>query len=150
MAISGGAAYDPGDRVLTHRRAEDIARETRDAQEAAQAIIRQQGQQLLMAAQAASVSAIQLAEANARSQDLRDAQLRYIEQAESQRVAMTPATNPNVYDTTGPPPPNVYNTTGPSPPNVKQDHHHLQLTTRHLETLQSRSILLHLHRHPSM
>jgi hypothetical protein len=129
MPISGGAAYDPGDRVLTHRRAEDIARGTRDAQEAAQPNIRQQGQQLLMAAQVASLSALQLAEANACSQDLRETQLRYIEQAESQRVAMISAANPNVYNRTGPPPPANHTTPGDS-------------SVSH--------ILLHLHRHPSM
>jgi hypothetical protein len=74
-----------------------------------------------MAAQAASVSAIQLAEANARSaiqlaeaSALRGAQLRYIQQAESQRTAMTPATNPNVYNITAPPPQVNHTTPGDS------------------------------------
>jgi hypothetical protein len=63
MTTSGGQAYNPIERVDARRRAGDIARGACDAQ--AQAIIAQQGQQLLTAMQAASTSAIQLAEANA-------------------------------------------------------------------------------------
>jgi hypothetical protein len=89
----------------------------------------------------------QLAEANA----FRDAQLKYIEQAESQRVAITPAANPPATQLDRPQirtcaiqQDHRYQSS-----TIQQDHRRLQLTTRRRETLQSHTILLHLRRHLS-
>jgi hypothetical protein len=118
MTHDGGQAYNLNDRVGARRRADDIARDAHEAQ--VRAIITRQGQQLLLATQAASASAIQLAEAKAATQlagihtrnaihlaeanATRDAQLRCIHQIESQRTAMTPAANPSVHIASDPPP----------------------------------------------